>query len=105
MKTISIADQRNGLQRRVTKTVLPIMEVASGGTPDGYTAPAKVAHEVTVLTTIIVSPRATAQNIADALKLHQNTMGTDAGAAGVAGATLAYVNQNGEALVQGIMPA
>lgn len=102
---LSVQLQKNSMERRVKQTVLPVMEVASGGTSDGFTAPPKVAHEVVVMTTILAHPRATAQNIADALKLHETSLSSDAGAAGTAGTYAALVNQVGDVLINGAMPA
>lgn len=102
---LSIAVQKNSLERRVKQTVLPIMEVASGGTADGFTAPPKVAHEVVVMTTVLAHPRATAQNIADAMKIHSTTVGTNAGTVGVANTWIGYSDQSADVLLNGVMPA
>lgn len=103
--TLASMTQKNKLFRRVKKTELPIMEQASGGNISGYVAPPKVAHTVTVMTVVIVDPRATATDVANAMKLHESTMTTDTGAAGTANTYRDLTNQVGEVLIRGIMPA
>jgi hypothetical protein len=104
-KTLAVMEQKNKLVRRMKKTELPIMEQASGGNLSGYVAPPKVAHTVTVMTVVLVDPRATATDVANALKLHESAITTDTGAAGTASTYIGLANQVGEVLVQGIMPA
>lgn len=102
---LTVADQKNSMQRRTKQTVLPIMEIPSGGTSSGYIAPAKVAHEVVVMTTVLAHPRATATDIANALMLHNSSLTTDTGVAGVADTYRNLTNQVGDVLVNGVMPA
>lgn len=106
-KRLSVLVQKNKSERRQIQTVLPVMEVegSAGATYSGYKAPPKVAHEVVVQTTIIASPRATASDIANALKLHETAIATDTGAAGTAGTYVSLSNQVGEVLVTGVLPA
>lgn len=105
-KRLSVVVQKNQSQRRQKQTVLPVMETAGAlGTFSGYLAPPKVAHEVVVQTTIIASPRATAQDIANALKLHESSLLTDTGAAGTANTYRDLANQTGDVLINGLMPA
>lgn len=102
---LSVLTQKNKSERRQKQTVLPIMEVETGVGASGYMAPPKVAHEVVIQTTIIAHPRATAADIAAALKIHESTISTDSGAAGTANAYLSLANQVGDALISGVMPA
>lgn len=97
--------QKNKAIRRQKKTELPIMEQASGGNISGYVAPPKVAHTVVVMTVVVADPRATATDIANAVKLHESTVTTDSGAAGTANTYLNLSNQTGDVLIRGIMPA
>lgn len=103
---LSETEQKNKLLRRQKQTVLPVMEQSSvAGAYNGYVAPPKVAHEVIIQTTVICSPRATATDIANALKIHDSTTTTDTGAAGTANLYRDLSNQTGEVLVRGFMPA
>lgn len=98
--------QKNKMLRRQKQTVFPVMETAAAfGSGEGYVAPPKVAHEVIVQTTVIAHPRATASEIANALKIHESTVITDTGAAGTANAYRDVSNQVGEVLIRGFMPA
>lgn len=102
---LSEIEQKNKLLRRQKQTVLPVMEsIAAIGNAEGYVAPPKVAHEVIIQTTVICSPRATATDIANALKIHEGNVTTDAAAAGVANTYRDLTNQVGEVLVRGFMP-
>lgn len=103
--TLASMIQKNKQFRRMKKTELPIMEQASGGNISGYVAPPKVAHTVTVMTVVIADPRATATDVANAMKLHESTLTTDTGAAGTANTYRDLTNQVGELLIRGIMPA
>lgn len=68
-----VANQRlaSGAYRRVFKTEVPVMEtLGASGTSAGYVAPPKVAFKIPVTTTMVVDPRATIADCANAAKLH-----------------------------------
>jgi hypothetical protein len=62
---------KSGDYRRVFKTELPVLEtLGTAGTSAGYTAPQKVAYKIPVTTSVLAPARATAADIANALKIH-----------------------------------
>lgn len=81
---------KNKLTRRMYKTDVPVMEVlGTVGTQEGYVAAPRVAHNISVSTAVFCDEsRATAVDVANALKLHINSLLGDT-TAGTAGS---YVN-------------
>jgi hypothetical protein len=73
---------KNKMVRRMYKTDIPVMEnVGAFGTSEGYVAPPKVAHTISVSTAVFCDEgRVTITDIANALKLHINTLLGDAAA-------------------------
>lgn len=86
---------KNGVHKSRLTTVVPIMEVPTGGTSDGYSAKPKVAHFITIQTVVISHERATSENIADALRIHTHAM---MGAAASTGAGVAITSGTADIL-------
>jgi len=61
--------QKNGYTRRMHKVDLPILEIPSGGTSGGYTAPPEVAHTVGAQLVVFVHDRATDTDVAMPLSI------------------------------------
>lgn len=95
--------QNNGIRRRVTKLVDPVMEQASGAAADGNVAPPKVAHEITVGLQIIAHERATEEQLANALKKAVNIALGDA-TAGTGNAYKNATNVAREFLIKEVIP-
>lgn len=101
--TEQLVVQNNGLRRRVTRLVDPVMEQTSGAAADGNVAPPKVAHEITVGLQVISHERATEEQIANALKKAINIALGDA----TAGTGNAYKNATNTArafLIKEVVP-
>lgn len=60
----------DGNYRRVFKVEVPVMEtLGASGTSAGYVAPPKVAYRIPVTLSIVVNQRATAADVANAVKI------------------------------------
>lgn len=94
---------KNKMTRRMYKIQVPVMEtLGTVGTMEGYVAAPRVAHEITVSTAIFCDDsRATPVDVANALKLHINSLLGDA-AAGTAGAYVNATNMPRTFLVSGV---
>jgi len=60
----------SGAYRRVFKAVVSVLEtLGASGTSAGYVAPPKVAYQIPVTVTMVVDPRATIADCANAIKI------------------------------------
>lgn len=66
---------KTGIMRASGLSVVPVMEAIGSQNAAGYTAPPKVAHEVSFATTMHASPRSTITDRRLARQLHVNLCG------------------------------
>lgn len=86
--SVSKQVQKNGIERRVLKLELPIMEVPTGADLAGNTASPKVAYVVPAQISVFVPQRATDADVANSIKMLVNVLMGDA----TAGTGDAYKN-------------
>lgn len=100
--TLSDEQLKSGAYKMTAKLEVPVMEtLGASGTSAGYVAPPKVAHTITVITTMFSDRRATNQNRADALKM---AVGMLQGASSTTATGVLANTSAGNAFVNSVLP-